>query len=747
MPLTETGRRRWRIVLTLVLLVIGCALVAVLGRSMVDLDEDLSLADFLGIPGAVLAAGTALAGVLRWVFRRPPPPPAPSGADIAEAKAALADLVDRQWTEEACFRSLCDPGPIPVAWHLTGRRVLMDHPHMIVQGRPPLGGRADDIRGLAEEFRRLRHRRLVIAGGPGMGKTTLAVQLLLELVRTRADDEPVPVLLSVAGWDTGRHRRLHEWLAVRLAADYPALRAAEYGGDGVPAALVRQGHVLPVLDGLDELPAPARSQVVMALNGSLAERDQVVLTSRTAEYAAAVRDAGDVLTGAAVVVPAVLTPGAAADYLRECLPPEPRHDWTAVLEALRSGAAPALAAVAASPLGLWLVRMVYTVPGADPAPLTGAFGDDAGRLRAHLLDRLVETFLRARPSAPDRAAPFRPRREWNPGQARAWLGNLADLLNRNGTRDLAWWTIARYAAPPAARRRLQLAAGFVAAAVVGLGFLPVQLYPPQGVIPIMAGFAIVIGIRAGRWFREAPGFADRRIGRLFRIPLRGLALGFAVWAGTALVCGLLIWFGEGAGSGPVSNLLMVAAVTVLLGGYLAGVAAVLIAWIRRVERPTPVVSVTAPSSAWVHDRNLAFFRALMAGSVCGLVPGVLTGLASREEPLETVVGMVYGLCMGGLPGLVAGVAIGRHHAWLACRLVLLWLAPTGFLPSRLIPFLDDMHRLGLLRTVGPLYQFRHAELQDHLAARACPPRGDAGAGAPAPARGGRRAGARAPAAG
>ena len=31
-------------------------------------------------------------------------------------------------------------------------------------------------------------------------------------------------------------------------------------------------------------------------------------------------------------------------------------------------------------------------------------------------------------------------------------------------------------------------------------------------------------------------------------------------------------------------------------------------------------------------------------------------------------------------------------------------------------FLDDAHRLGLLRTVGPIYQFRHAELHDHLAA-------------------------------
>jgi hypothetical protein len=32
-----------------------------------------------------------------------------------------------------------------------------------------------------------------------------------------------------------------------------------------------------------------------------------------------------------------------------------------------------------------------------------------------------------------------------------------------------------------------------------------------------------------------------------------------------------------------------------------------------------------------------------------------------------------------------------------------------------MPFLNDAHRLGLLHTVGPIYQFRHAAFQDHLA--------------------------------
>lgn len=57
-----------------------------------------------------------------------------------------------------------------------------------------------------------------------------------------------------------------------------------------------------------------------------------------------------------------------------------------------------------------------------------------------------------------------------------------------------------------------------------------------------------------------------------------------------------------------------------------------------------------------------------------------------------------------------------QRAWLAHLTASCYLASIRVLPMRLMSFLDDAHRLGLLRTVGPIYQFRHAELQDHLAA-------------------------------
>jgi len=94
---------------------------------------------------------------------------------------------------------------------------------------------------MVREFRRHPTRRLVILGDPGMGKTTLAVLLLRELLAHPDGAEPVPVLLSMSGWDPGAES-LHTWLARRIAEGYPALHAADFGPDAV-RALVDQRRI------------------------------------------------------------------------------------------------------------------------------------------------------------------------------------------------------------------------------------------------------------------------------------------------------------------------------------------------------------------------------------------------------------------------------------------------------------------------------------------------------------------------
>ena len=91
--------------------------------------------------------------------------------------------------------------------------------------------------------------------------------------------------------------------------------------------------------------------------------------------------------------------------------------------------------------------------------------------------------------------------------------------------------------------------------------------------------------------------------------------------------------------------------------------------------------------------------------------------------LCTLVGAAFGGVVSGRPGaliwgtigLAVGLTTGRR-VWLAYLATAGYLAFRHELPFRLMPFLDDAHRLGLLRTAGPVYQFRHAEFQDHLAA-------------------------------
>jgi hypothetical protein len=103
----------------------------------------------------------------------------------------------------------------------------------------------------------------------------------------------------------------------------------------------------------------------------------------------------------------------------------------------------------------------------------------------------------------------------------------------------------------------------------------------------------------------------------------------------------------------------------------------------------------------------------MLGIVVGLVHGLVVGL---------VVGLWFGLWFGLAFGLVFGLLVGPvvgpvviNTGWSTFILASLWLGVRRRLPFSLMAFLDDAYRLGLLRIVGPVYQFRHASLQDHLA--------------------------------
>jgi hypothetical protein len=103
--------------------------------------------------------------------------------------------------------------------------------------------------------------------------------------------------------------------------DYPALAKPPPPGVDEPtqaAALLAAGLIVPVLDGLDEIPEAVRGPAISRINDALRPGAQLVVTCRSQQYRDAVRPEDGVevtLRGAAAVELRPLDAEAIHDYL------------------------------------------------------------------------------------------------------------------------------------------------------------------------------------------------------------------------------------------------------------------------------------------------------------------------------------------------------------------------------------------------------------------------------------------------
>lgn len=644
-------------------------------------DGGIGKADnWASVIAAVAAMAAMLAGVVVWWWRK-----RPQGVlaieQVDAAGRQLAETVLAQWRDEIGVRGLDVPAPVAVHWRTT-RLPVMDHARNVRgrSGRVLIGGDTETVAELAQRFRALPSRRLVILGNPELGKTTLAVMLLRELLLTRAEDEPIPVLFTLADWDP-EVLSYSDWLARRLGRDYLFLAAAEYGEEAA-LRLVRNRRILPVLDGFDELPEPVRPKVIKAINAALTADDPLILTSRTKEFQKAV--AGGVLSRSAVIEPEAVQGPAAADYLERCLSPDSPGEWPALLSDLRNGPRTALGRALTTPLRLWLLREVYITSHRELVLADlAASPDDVVRA---LLDQLVPSLLKAnRPSRrPDADHPFRPRRSWNASDARRWLAFFAGRLEAESSRDLAWWRLHN-----AVDRRGRswnilflggMLCGFLAARSASIpGF-------PGGLL-----FGLLLTLSTGvllafNFLRPAPQQVDLR----FRH--KGSALKKTVFSPLSLLAvamgvGVALIVHENATpTGIVLTIVLIWAVTVLFS------------W---ATKPASDQQPRTGAKILIHDFWLRTAYALAFGSIAGASGGFGGGLAA---------------------GAVVGATASMSAGWVY-YLTVIMLRAESKAPLRTLSFLEDFHRLGLLRQVGPIYQFRHAMFQEYFAA-VRPPAGD-----------------------
>jgi hypothetical protein len=685
----------------------------------------------LGIAATLVALLGGIPGLyLMWAAYRDDRAEAVDAESLDLEKVAdeLARSVRAEWEAEASARRLNDP-LLPVCWVAADSRLAEGWQSLValatggagwpvplsVRGwasKPSqLAGEGGDI---ADALALIPTRRLVVLGEPGAGKTMLLVRLVLDLLARREPGEPVPMLVSLGSWNP-ISKDLREWLAEQITVDYPALRAPA-GGGSFPGnraqALLTRGLILPMLDGLDELPETLWSTAIARINEALRPGEAVVMSSRNAAYKAAVRPPhGKMVTlrGGAVIEMRPVDGNTARKYLLHDV--EDTRRWNKVIASL--GTPTPVGQALSTPLMLSLAREIYSPPPSadqrptrDPSELFSSSVSSREMVEQYLLDAYIPAAYRHLTSGSGKR-----RGSWPASDAERWLMFLARHLEHRVTSpNFAWWQLEQ------AIPRITSSIAAVTAAALGFGLtLAITAGVPADLpTKVVTGLAVAL----------IAGLAVWRVGRTRQHPMTGVG-----WSLLSAVRRMR-WPNTYRSDRPSGELVMLGGLALPIGAILTGLGfgpAGALGWLLVSLAVLGVHGVysnlaraSSPQLSLARDRrNLPLLGLTVAAYsiASGLVLGTVCGRGAK---------MLFG--DGRLPsvGTAAGLGLGIACAlgfsvvavaWSRWQITCASLAASRRLPWRMMRFLEDAHRRGVLRQAGAMYQFRHLELQRRLADR------------------------------
>lgn len=710
--------------------------------------------------------GLSPAGPTRGRARAVTPRDSPPGLD------RLADAVSRHWIAGVLEPNIGAGGMVDLGYRL--RPDLVPNPFAELINPAPCTAAALDAPGFVDDLPALLDgsgRRLLLLGEPGAGKTTSLLALARHLLTRRDMDpaEPVPLVLHLGSWRPERGD-LSDWLVAEMNQRYRLPLATG-------RLLLRDGCLLPLLDGLDELPEPFLAPCVEAIQ--LWARQETIpgfaVCCRRADYE---RIRPRLAVGAAAEI-APLDTGRL------------RALWRA-----RGVTGPALDAMAANPeiarLGQTpLMAKMASATRADPGLPT----DPAAITQKSLLDAYIgELFRRAPPlrKAPEPSVVLR-RLGWiaermkQAGQTQlqiesmdsGWLsGPTQRLLFAVGfgilvgllaglVMALYWWILT----PNIDLRELDCPGGDHIPGTCAAMHRLLPLWPLVGVLwgMVLVGLDPWIprrrGLAAGtrRQILMTAGVAALYVALwwslwlvvgallgtdlvLGPIALSGFALSVLIagWrsqrpglTGAAITVESMTWHWSGAARGLVYGIpvgLGLWAINAsLLGDWMLDILPAYLLLVIPVAgllgglrgrslpgkiRPNEGIRLSARNAL------IALVAFGVAGVLGGIGSGTLLADLYRERlalvpggPLQLNPGFVmrHGLANGMALAIIAGLWFGGAEVikHLLLRLVAAVRTP---LPLKLVGFLDRVCDLGLMQRVGGGYQFAHRLIGEHIAA-------------------------------
>ena len=583
---------------------------------------------------------------------------------------------------------------------------------------------------------------LLILGEPGSGKTTTLLELAANLIiRAKSDaKERIPFVLNLSTWK--RKQPLARWIAIELSEKYR-----------VPVKIARSwlqnDYLVPLLDGLDEVPIALQAECVAAVNDFIDESKPsgLVVCCRLMEYQWLPKRLK--LNGAICLEPLssedvskyLAKAGSKLAMLREAV------DTDSVLREL-----------AQTPLMLSIMSLAFQ--GVDDEKFVRQEWDTYEERRRQIFHLYVEQMFKRKGSI---SSAFEKKTiiGWLSWLARKMLEHSQPVFLVEGLQP-SWLgrdtERASYGAVIALC--LGLIFGMMAGLISGLAGMSVGLL---GLTAALVGSVIFLGVGLGCW-SESPikngiisglivglssglasgpiyGMKDRLIsGMLFGLsagPIFGLICGLAVgslkhasvvesmswswsmfWRRTVpglilgviiglisgLVCGAIEALKEGLLVGLLFGLLS-ALSTGLLYGLIGGFVSGLVGGFEdrvKADKASPNQGIKLSRK----NSLIAFLIiCLTIGPTVGLISALLGGANAG------LIGwLIGGLSLGVIVGLHrGGSAVIKHYA---LRLIL-WL--NGHTPLHFIKFLDHCAKLIFLKKLGGGYIFIHRMLLEYFA--------------------------------